>query len=150
MNRARRVRVSTTGFTLVEVMVALLLGAIGLLGTLAVQQAVVGASKAANDAAVALRLASQGIEEANSYAVISATSDQLAAVASGTWTAPEYLNAEGRRTTALSPEYRWIRRDRVMNLGAGRPYVISVVVTYNNDTGTPKTVRLDVERRKSW
>ena len=52
-----------SGFTLIEVMVAMLLGAIGLLGTLAVQQAVIGASKMANDAAIALRLASQKLEE---------------------------------------------------------------------------------------
>lgn len=131
-------------------MVALLLGAIGLLGTLAIQQAVVGASKTANDAAVALRLATQGIEESNSYTMTSAASDQLAAAANGSWSNPVYLNAESKATGTMSTEYRWIRRTRVINLGPSLPYVISVVVTYNNDSGTAKTVRLDVERRKTW
>jgi hypothetical protein len=39
---------------------------------------------------------------------------------------------------------------RVVNVGNGQPYVISVAVTYLSDTGNPKTVRLDMERRKSW
>jgi hypothetical protein len=30
------------------------------------------------------------------------------------------------------------------------PYVVSVIVTYSNDAGDPKTTRLDLERRKSW
>ncbi len=149
MKRSRRIRKPTTGFTLVEVMVALLLGAIGLLGTLAIQQAVVGASKAANDAAVALRLATQGIEESNSYTMTSATADQLAAAATGSWSDPVYLNAEGQ-VGSQPVEFRWIRRTRVTNLGPSLPYVISVVVTYNNESGTAKTVRLDVERRKTW
>jgi hypothetical protein len=38
----------------------------------------------------------------------------------------------------------------VVNLGTAQPYVISVIVTYATDTGSPKTVRLDLERRKSW
>jgi hypothetical protein len=63
------------------------------------------------------------------------------------------MNAEGAQLTAAPANvaaYRWIRRWRVINLGVAQPYVISVTVTYNSDTGTPKTVRLDMERRKSW
>jgi prepilin-type N-terminal cleavage/methylation domain-containing protein len=147
------------GFTLVELMVALLLGAIGLLGTLAVQQAVVGASKSANDAAVALRLTSQKIEEFNSYrttgdpAANAANVDQLAALVSESWSNPQYLNAEGfilAGATATTPEYRWIRRWRISNGGVGLPYIISSVVTYTFENGDPKTVRLDIERRKTW
>jgi len=168
-----------SGFTLVEVLVALLLGAVGLLGTLAVQQAVINASKAANDSAVALRLASQRLEEFSTYLttgdpanVPAATPalpcgppignnlpycDQLRPIASappGTWRNAVYLNAEGAilggSPTAATPAYRWTRRERVVNTGIGLPYVISVAVTYNADTGTPKTVQLDMERRKSW
>jgi prepilin-type N-terminal cleavage/methylation domain-containing protein len=148
-----------SGFTLVEVLVALLLGAIGLLGTLAVQQAVIGASKAANDSAVALRLASQRLEEFSTVLTTGSplnasplpSTDQMAALATGNWSdPPSYLNAEGVTATASSTEYRWARRWRVVNLGASLPYVISVTVTYATDTGDPKTVRLDMERRKSW
>ena len=46
--------------------------------------------------------------------------------------------------------YRWRRQWRVANTGQGLPYVISVIVTYNNDVGDPKTTRLDLERRKAW
>jgi hypothetical protein len=145
----------------VEVLVALLLGAIGLLGTLAVQQAVIGASKAANDSAVALRLASQRLEEFSTVLTTGNPAnasplpnvDQMAAMATaapGTWSPAAYLNAEGASNATATAEFRWTRRWRVVNLGASLPYVISVVVTYATDTGTPKTIRLDMERRKSW
>jgi prepilin-type N-terminal cleavage/methylation domain-containing protein len=169
-----------SGFTLVEVLVALLLGAVGLLGTLAVQQAVIGASKAANDSAVALRLASQRLEEFNSLlttgnpanAPVGVTvcappdtgalpfCDQLRPLATGAWSSGECVNVEGMISGARAtlggadctqtPEFRWIRRWRVVNTGGGLPYVVSVAVTYDSDTGLPKTVRLDAERRKSW
>ena len=150
-----------SGFTLIEVLVALLLGTIGLLGTLAVQQAVISASKAANDSAVALRLASQRLEEFNTALTTGnpanplpapnpAYVDQLSAQATGTWSAPTYLNSEGITQATKSAAFRWARRERVTNTGAGNPYVISVAVTYDTDTGNPKTVRLDLERRKSW
>ena len=156
----------TSGFTLIEVLVALLLGAIGLLGTLAVQQSVISASKSANDSAVALRLASQKLEEfstalttGNPSNATPPNTDQLAPMATSLWNPaagqpPIYLNAEGAQlaagTQAATPEYRWERRWRIVNTGTGQPYAISVTVTYNSDTGTPKTVRLDMERRKSW
>ena len=154
-----------SGFTLVEVLVALLLGAVGLLGTLAVQQAVIGASKMANDSAVALRLASQKLEEFSTVLTTGAPTnalpmpnvDQFQApvaianpIGNTNWSAPTYLNAEGLIATAPSAAYRWTRRWRVVNLGTAQPYVISVIVTYATDTGSPKTVRLDLERRKSW
>ena len=157
-----------SGFTLIEVMVAMLLGAIGLLGTLAVQQAVIGASKMANDAAIALRLASQKLEEFSTVLTTGAplpgnttppNVDQFQwpvaianAIGDSQWKSANvaYVNAEGiERATGPTPEFRWIRRWRVINIKNG-PYVISVTVTYNTDTGTPKTVRLDMERRKAW
>jgi prepilin-type N-terminal cleavage/methylation domain-containing protein len=160
-----------SGFTLVEVLVALLLGAVGLLGTLAVQQAVIGASKAANDAAVALRLASQKLEEfstvlttgnpANVAPLPNVDQFQIPgnpianAIGTVTWRAPAYVNAQGIEFPGTpagwtAVEYRWTRRWRVLNVGISQPYVISVTVTYATDTGNPKTVRLDMERRKSW
>jgi prepilin-type N-terminal cleavage/methylation domain-containing protein len=169
-----------SGFTLVEVLVALLLGAVGLLGTLAVQQAVIGASKAANDSAVALRLASQRLEEFSSQLTTGDPAnaptgvvgcapptagalpfcDQMRVVGTGAWSSGECVDAEGLISGSRSalggtdclptPQFRWVRRWRVVNTGFGLPYVISVAVTYATDTGTPKTVRLDVERRKSW
>ncbi|HJX51158.1 MAG TPA: prepilin-type N-terminal cleavage/methylation domain-containing protein [Polyangia bacterium] len=155
-----------SGFTLVEVLVALLLGAIGLLGTLAVQQAVIGASKAANDAAVALRLASQKLEEFSTVLTtgnpnnlaplpnVDQFQNPLPSIANPignvTWRPPVYLNAEGLAAAAASPEYRWTRQWRVVNVAINQPYVISVTVTYKTSTGDPKTVRLDMERRKAW
>ena len=43
---------------------------------------------------------------------------------------------------------RWTRRMRVTDLGVGQPYNLSVEVTYALDTGSPKVVRIDQERRK--
>jgi prepilin-type N-terminal cleavage/methylation domain-containing protein len=162
------------GFTLVEVMVAMLIGTIGLLGTIAVQQAIVGASKNANDAAVATRLATQKLEELSSrgtdtqladqtnglFRIVAANPQDWSPTASGA-PVPEYVNAEGMAlydnsgvpetpSPTLAARYRWQRRWKVTNTGPGLPYVISVIVTYDNDAGTPKTVRVDLERRKSW
>jgi hypothetical protein len=46
--------------------------------------------------------------------------------------------------------FRWRRQWRITNTGILLPYVISVIVTFENDVGVPKTTRLDIERRKSW
>jgi prepilin-type N-terminal cleavage/methylation domain-containing protein len=161
------------GFTLLEVLIAMLIGTIGLLGTIAVQQAIIGASKNANDAAVAMRLASQKIEELSSRTTETQAADLMTglspiATQSGqtpNWLpsldVPEYVDAEGRvcrdvNGTVVAPQvdevsrYRWRRQWKVVNTGVGLPYVLSVIVTYDNDVGDAKTTRLDLERRKSW
>jgi prepilin-type N-terminal cleavage/methylation domain-containing protein len=160
------------GFTLLEVMISMLIGTIGLMGTIAVQQSIISASKNANDAAVAMRLATQKLEELSALNTDTPGADAIVGlgpqVAKG-WqpldstnaSVPEYVDAEGicLRNGANIPiapapadlgRYRWHRQWRVVNTGGGLPYVISVIVTYNNDTGDPKTTRLDLERRKSW
>ena len=165
------------GFTLLEVLVAMLIGTIGLLGTIAVQQSIINASKNANDAAVAMRLASQKIEELYSRSSDTAIADQLNGLgaictvagdvprwyptdASGTQI-PQYVDAEGvylcdNGGYAVLPQpgelgrYRWQRQWKVVDTGVGLPYVISVIVSYSNDVGDIKTTRLDLERRKSW
>jgi len=162
------------GFTLLEVMVSMLIGTVGLLGTIAVQQSIISASKNANDAAVAMRLASQKLEELSSRDTnTTKLADQmigllpLASFAgwlpldSSQASVPEYVDAEGNflRDSSGRPQppqaseigrYRWRRQWKVVDTGNNLPYVVSVIVTYNNDTGTPKTTRLDMERRKSW
>lgn len=156
MMRARRRH--DHGFTLLEVMVAMLIGTIALMGTLAVQQAIINASKNANDSAVALRLASQKIEELASRPTDTQNMDAaygLSPVSGGTWSAIENVDAQGTiLRTAVTPAnrytYRWQRQWKVTNTGPSLPYVISVVVTYFNDSGDPKSTRLDMERRKTW
>jgi prepilin-type N-terminal cleavage/methylation domain-containing protein len=165
------------GFTLIEVMIAMLIGTIGLLGTIAIQQAIIAASKNANDAAVAMRLASQKIEEVSSRSTTTQIADSnnglgriaTPAGAPPMWlptdgsgiSVPEYVDAEGvylRDLTGypVTPQpadmgrYRWRRQWKVADTGQGLPYVISVIVTYDNDVGEAKTTRLDLERRKSW
>ncbi len=172
----RRPRPADAGFTLLEVMVAMLIGTIGLLGTIAVQQSIISASKNANDAAVAMRLATQKLEELSALNTDTPGADagpgglgrfvsQNGANwqpidASGT-SIPQYVDVEGvylRDSSgyAITPQpdqlgrYRWHRQWKVANTGVGLPYVISVIVTYSNDTGDAKTTRLDLERRKSW
>ena len=164
------------GFTLLEVMISMLIGTIGLMGTIAVQQSIISASKNANDAAVAMRLASQKLEE------LSALNSDSARCRCRCWawpavdkgwqpldntsaSVPEYADAEGicLRDSSNFPvapvpgqlgRYRWSRQWRVVNTGVGLPYVISVIVTYSNDTGTPKTTRLDLlkgeNRGEAW
>jgi type IV pilus modification protein PilV len=148
----------SAGFTLLEVMIALILGTIGLLGTMAVQQVIVTASKNANDSAIALRLASQKVEELSSRSTDTQSTDSahgLAPIASTTWSTAENVDAQGViLATTLTDQnrylYRWQRRWKVANTGIGLPYVISVAVTYLNDSGVAKTTRLDLERRKTW
>jgi len=162
------------GFTLLEVMISMLIGTIGLMGTLAVQQSIIGASKNANDAAVAMRLATQEIEELSSRNTdTNSTADSVNGlmpiakfarwlpVDEGMNSVPQYVDAEGNflrdsNGFPLLPQpsdlgrYRWRRQWKVVDNGPSLPYVVSVIVTYNNDVGDPKTVRLDMERRKSW
>jgi prepilin-type N-terminal cleavage/methylation domain-containing protein len=156
------------GFTLLEVMISMLIGTIGLMGTIAVQQSIIGASKNANDAAVAMRLATQKLEELSSRSTDNALTDQNVGLfefvnSTQAWvpTIPEYVDAEGnclRNNLGINllpqpsqiARYRWRRQYRVVNTGNFLPYVISVIVTYDNDSGDPKTTRLDLERRKSF
>ena len=163
-----------SGFTLLEVMISMLIGTIGLLGTLAVQQSIISAAKNANDAAIAMRLSSQKLDELSSRNTDTAAADALMGLkplsqfanwwpkdASGT-SAPEYVNAEGvclcevngTPKVPLPAEiatYRWRRQWKVADQGVpGNPYVISVIVSYNNDVGDTKTTRLDLERRMAW
>lgn len=142
---------ATGGFTLLEVMVAMLVAMIGLMGTLAIQQTVLSATQNANDGQVAMRLASQTIEEFNARITRRGPPviDMLGPIATGNWSAIEYLDVNGD-VAPQSPTNRWARQWRVANTGPAAPYNISVTISYNLDSGTPKQVRLDVERRKEW
>lgn len=147
----RRTPKVDAGFTLIEIMMALLIGMIGLMGTLAIQQTVMSASQNANDGQVAMRLASQAMEEFSARVTRRGPPlvDRLLPIATGNWSAIEYLDANGA-VGAQAPGFRWARQWRVVNTGAAAPYNISVTISYNLDSGTPKIVRLDVERRKEW
>jgi prepilin-type N-terminal cleavage/methylation domain-containing protein len=144
---SRRARAG--GFTLLEVMIALLLATIGLLGTVAVQQTMFNATANANDAAIATRLCAQALEE-TSARTVRADLDQLSALVTAGWTGAVYLNAGGAASATQTPAYRFKRETLVTNQGVGQPYQVSVRVTYNLDTGLAKTIRVDQERRKTW
>ncbi|HET6147466.1 MAG TPA: prepilin-type N-terminal cleavage/methylation domain-containing protein [Polyangia bacterium] len=145
--RARRTRAA--GFTLLEVMIALLLATIGLLGTVAVQQTMFNATANANDAAIATRLATQALEEFSARTVRIGL-DQLATEVSPDWTDVKYLNAAGGRNPTKTPEFRFKRETWVVDQGATNPYAVSVRVTYDLDNGSAKTIRVDQQRRKTW
>jgi len=69
------------------------------------------------------------------------------------WSTPEYLSPSGScptGTATWTAACRWMREWKVTNLGVGNPYDISVRVTYNLDGATPKVLRLDMERRKTF
>jgi type II secretory pathway pseudopilin PulG len=145
-----RSRQADAGYTMLEVLMAMLVAMIGLLGTVAVQQTLLNANANANDGAVALRLASQAMEEFNARVVMPGTPpiDRMAAVATGAWSAPAHVDSGGRPAPAASGTARWVRRTRVTDLGPGQPYNLSVEVSYALDSGSPKVVQLDMERRK--
>ena len=146
----RPARRRDAGFTLLEVLLALLIGMVGLIGTVAVQQAVMNATSNANDAQIAMRLAATTLEQFNTKRTQAHPHiDMLAPLASGLWTAPLYLDAQGK-AGAQSPRNRWSVQTRVSDQGIGLAYNLSVLVTYARDTGKTKTVQLDVERRKTW
>jgi len=138
------------GFTMLEVMMAMLLAMVGLLGTVAVQQTLLNATRNANDGAIALRLCSQAMEEFNSRAVVPGDPpiDRLKIIADGLWTQPVFLNALGQQADEADGTFRWARRTRVSDGGLNQPYAISIEVQYALDTGAPKTVRLDLEKWK--
>jgi type IV pilus assembly protein PilV len=146
------------GFTLIEIMMAILIGSIGLLGTLAMQQSIINASKGANDAAIALRLVNQKLEELASRPMETATVDSycgLAPLVSTEWSSPEWLDSLGNVTTTTPTStnqsvFRWQRRYRVQNTGTGLPYTVSVVAAYRNQAGELRPIRLDIERGKTW
>jgi len=146
----RRRRPRDRGFTLLEVLMALLIGMVGLIGTVAVQQAMMNATSNANDAQIAMRLAAMTLEEFNTKRTQAHPFlDMLSPLASAQWTAPLYMDAQGK-SGAQSPKCRWSVQTRVTDTGIGQPYNLSVLVTYARDSGKPRTVQLDVERRKTW
>ena len=138
------------GFTMMEVMMAMMLAMVGLMGTVAVQQTLLTATANAQDGAIALRLAGQAMEEFNSRVVQpgSPAIDRMAVVATGQWSNPVFLDATGRPAAQQSPAFRWRRRVRVIDLGLNQPYDISVEVQYALDTGNPKIIQLDLEKVK--
>ncbi len=146
---ARRRRPRAAGFTLLEVMIALLLASIGLLGTVAVQQTMFNATANANDSAIATRLATQGLEELSSR-IVRIDLDQLATAVSADWTGAVYLNAAGVSSPTRTPDFRFKRETWVSNQGVTSPYAVSVRVSYDLDNGTTRTVRVDQQRRKTW
>jgi len=154
MSRCRQRRPSgqTGGFTLLEVMIALVITTVGLLGTVAVQQTMFNATANAGDAAVATRLAMRAMEEFDTKIVTAGPPqvDQIAATVTGGWSAPDYQNALGAASATSSADFRFRREVQVTNLGPSQPYNISVQITYALDTGAPKVVRLDGQRYKTW
>jgi len=140
------------GFTLLEVMVALVVATIGLLGTVAVQQTIFNATSNAGDAAIATRLATRAMEEYDAKIVTAGPPvlDQLAAATTAGWTLLGYQNPLGATGATATVDFRFKREVQVVNLGPAQPYNISVQITYALDTGAPKVVRLDSQRWKTW
>jgi prepilin-type N-terminal cleavage/methylation domain-containing protein len=148
---ARQRHASQAGFTLIEVLIAMLIAMIGLLGTVAVQQSAMNAAANVNDAQIAMRLGTSTLEQFNTRKTqLNPFIDMLGPVATGEWTTAQFMNAQGKPASVWSPAYRWQVRTRVTDLGVARPYNISVEVIYALDSGIAKTLQLDVERMKTW
>ncbi len=149
------------GFTLLEVLIAIIIGMIGLMGTVAIQQTVLNSTQSANDAQIAMRLAQQTAEELQVRVTTPGTAgpnDLLAPIADGvphafidgSGGASTFLNVQGIPSATQTPQNRFERSITVTNLGANLPYFIVVVVRYSLQTGQPRQIRLDIERRKNW
>src|SRR5256885_9640237 len=120
MNRRRK---RERGFTLLEVMVAILVAMIGLIGTVAVQQAALNGTANANDAQVAMRLCIKTLEDFTTRKTqTSPFIDMLGPVADGNWSDPVYLDAQAHEKTTASPTNRFMVVSRVTNLGINQPY----------------------------
>ena len=152
MTRRRRLqRVADRGFTLLEVLISVLIAMIGLLGTVAVQQTLVNAAADANNAQVAVQLAALTMEQLGARTTQATPFvDMLGELADGEWTDAVYLDRRGRPRAEASGANRWRLRTRVRDLGPARPYNLTVEVAYPMGHAGWKTVRLDMERRKSW
>lgn len=151
MTRAPSRAQPDAGFTLLEVLIALLVAMVGLIGTVAFQHTILRATAAANDSQVATQLAMRTMEELNTRRTqASPFLDALGPIATNAWTTPVYLNAQGRTSAAWSGSARWRMRTRVTDLGPGRPYNLSVEISFSLDGNSPKTTRIDLERRKTW
>jgi prepilin-type N-terminal cleavage/methylation domain-containing protein len=140
------------GFTLFEVMVALVLATVGLLGSVAIQQSTFNATAHVGDAAIATRLAMRAMDEYDAKVMTPGPPlvDQMAAAVTAGWSVPGYMNPLGADATSQTPDYRFKREAQVTNLGPGQPYNISVQITYALGTGAPRVVRLDTQRWKTW
>jgi prepilin-type N-terminal cleavage/methylation domain-containing protein len=149
--RARGKKTAQAGFTLLEVLVALLVAMIGLIGTVAFQHTVLRAAAFANDAQIATQLATRAMEELNTRRTQERPFvDALGPIATGIWSNATYLDAQGRQVGARTATARWQMRTRITDLGPSRPYNLSVEISYALDSDRPKITRLDVERRKTW
>lgn len=143
--RRRRRRSRGGGFTLIEVLIAMLIASVGLLGTLGIQYTLLRSMHNADSAAVAMRLASQSLEE-----LTAVPTERFRTLASGTWSPEVYLDEYGRRSAIRTAQARFVRTTRITDVGVGLPYNISVMVRYDLDDGSDKVVRFDLERRKPW
>jgi len=160
--RQRRVRKRDSGFTLLEVLIAVLIGMIGLMGTVAIQQTVLNATQSANDSQIAMRLAQQTAEELQVRVTIPSAvatpTDLLQPIADGlphafidgSGGASTFLDVRGTPNATQTAQNRFERSITVTNPGANLPYQIVVVVRYALQTGQPRQIRLDLERRKNW
>ena len=149
--RHPRIQPAHAGFTLIEVLVAVLIAMVGLLGTVAVQQTMVTATASANNAQVAVQLAAQTMEQLGARTTqASPFVDMLGELANGNWSDAVYLDRMGRPADQASETNRWRLRTRVSDQGPARPYNLTVEVAYTIGTGGWKTVRLDMECRKTW
>jgi prepilin-type N-terminal cleavage/methylation domain-containing protein len=148
---SRKGRAGEAGFTLIEVLIAILIAMVGLLGTVAVQHSAMNAAANVSDAQTAMRLGTSTLEQFNARRTqLNPFVDMLGSIATGDWTTPIFMDVQNRSSTVWSPAHRWQIKTRVVNLGITRPYNISVEVVYALDSGLAKTVQLDVERRKTW
>jgi Tfp pilus assembly protein PilV len=134
------------------VLIALVIATIGLLGTLAMQLTVMNASGNGNDAIIATQLGTQALELLSARTVSAGPPvvDQMAPAVTDGWSTAVYLNARAQVSNTQTADFRFKREIKIVNLGFANPSNVSVRISWNLDNGTPRIVRLDQERRKTW
>jgi Tfp pilus assembly protein PilV len=172
--RPRRRR--NAGYTLVEVMMAVLIGMIGLIGTVALQQTMLNATQNANDSAIALRIATQKMEEFDSAITIPGSTDGMCRLWAYTgrqgrsiteWVDVTGHTCAGGQTARCRFQREWrVDTDTSTLCTAGTfcaPYTMYVRVSFNTDSlnvggsggsttvsAKAKMVELDATRQKTW
>jgi len=108
----------SSGFTLIEVMIAILVIVVGLLGVAGVATTVINGNTLAKEMTTATTLAQDKIEDLKStaYGSISSGSDTQQSIYTRTWTVTSDSPVAGMKTIAVSVAFPWKGATRTVTL----------------------------------
>lgn len=100
---------NSSGFTLIEILIAIFILAVGLLGVAGVATTVINGNAFSNKITTATTLAQDKMEEMNGvgYANITGGSDTQQSIYTRTWTVTPDSPAAGMKTIEVKIEFQW-------------------------------------------